>query len=127
VGLARDLVPAERDGRAVVGARHAVVHERAGDQLAVLAVDRALVQRLADALADAAVDLAGQQLRVDHLAEVVDDGVAQDLGLAALRVDLALAYVAAVREGRRVWREFGIAAEQAVRPLVLLPPGAGDR
>ena len=68
----------------VVGARHAVVHQRAGDELAVLVVDRALEQRLADALRDAAVHLALDDHRVDHGAEVVDRGPGDDLALAGL-------------------------------------------
>ena len=62
--------------RQVVGARHAVVHERAGDELAVLVVDGAFEQRLADALGDAAVHLALDDHRVDDRAEVVDRGPA---------------------------------------------------
>ncbi len=34
--------------RQVIGARHAIVHERAGDELAVLVIDHALAQRLAE-------------------------------------------------------------------------------
>src|SRR5256885_173609 len=56
----------------VVGARHAVVHERAGHELAGIVVDAVLEQRLADALGDAAVHLALDDHRVDDLAEVVD-------------------------------------------------------
>ena len=42
---------------AVVRARHHVVHERRGDELAVLAVDDLLAEHLAEPLRDAAVDL----------------------------------------------------------------------
>ena len=65
----------EVEGRHVVGARHGVVHERAGQQLAALVVDRTLQQRLADALDDAAMHLALDQHRVQHHAEIVDDVV----------------------------------------------------
>src|SRR5215470_4991842 len=51
VGLAGDLDPAEGVARQVVGARHGVVHEGGGEQLAVLVVDSALDEGLAQALA----------------------------------------------------------------------------
>ena len=76
-----------------------VVHERAGDELAVLVVDRAFEQRLADALGDAAMHLALDDHRIDHRAEIVDRGPVDDLGRAGLGVDLDLADVAAGREG----------------------------
>ena len=85
--------------RQVVGARHGVVHERAGHELAVLVVDRAFEQRLADALRDAAMHLALDDHRIDDDAEIVDRGPADDLGVAGLRIDLDLADVAAGREG----------------------------
>ena len=85
--------------RQVIGARHAVVHERAGHELAVLVVDRAFEQRLADALRDAAVHLALDDHRIDQHAEIVDRGPGDDLGVAGFRIDLDLADVAAGREG----------------------------
>ena len=63
------------DHRRVVRARHGVVHERAGQQLAVVVVDRLLQQRLADALHHAAMDLALDQQRIDDGAEIVDRGI----------------------------------------------------
>ena len=85
--------------RQVVGARHGVIHHRAGHELAVLVVDRAFEQRLADALRDAAMHLALDDHRIDHGAEVVDRGPIHDLGLAGVDIDLDLADVAAGREG----------------------------
>jgi hypothetical protein len=83
----------------IVGARHRVVHERAGESWPALAVvTDVLHQRLADALHHAAMDLALEQHRVEHGADVVDHAVAHDLDLAGLRVDLDLADVAAVGE-----------------------------
>ena len=84
--------------REVVGARHGVVHERAGDELAVAVEVDVLLQDLADALRDAADDLALEQQRIDHGADVVDHAVFHDLDLAGLRIDLDLADVHAVRE-----------------------------
>src|SRR5947208_655909 len=51
--------------RHVVRARHAIVHERAGHELAILVVGRPLEQRLSDTLSDAAVDLALDDHRID--------------------------------------------------------------
>src|SRR5262249_57783164 len=76
--------------RQVVRARHAVVHQRAGHELAVLVVDGGLAQRLADSLGNPAVHLALDDHRVDHGAEVVDRGPGHDLGVAGLGIDLDL-------------------------------------
>ena len=92
-------VVSDRQRRQMIGARHAIVHERAGHELAVLVVDRALAQRLADALGDAAVDLALDDHRVDHHAEIIDRGPGHDLGVPGVGIDLDLADVAAGREG----------------------------
>ena len=62
--------------------RQRVVEHRARQQLAVVAVDRALPQRLADALGDAAVELAVDDHRVDLLADVVDRDVAHEVDRA---------------------------------------------
>src|SRR6516162_9802368 len=85
--------------RADVGrARHGIVHERAGQVLAVAIELDVLHQDLADALGDAADDLSLQQQRIDDRADVVHDAVADDLDLAGVLVDLELADVAAVGE-----------------------------
>jgi hypothetical protein len=87
-------------GGEVVGARHAVLHERCGEELPRLAVvDHLLHQRLPHALGHAAVDLPLQRERIDHRAHVVDDGVAHQRCRAGLLVDLDLAHVAAVGPG----------------------------
>jgi hypothetical protein len=99
VVLAEHLDRGEVEVRQVVGPGHAVVHEGAGDQLAVLVVDGVLEQRLADALDDAAMDLALDQHRVQDEAEIVDDGVVDDGHHAGVGVDLDLGDVAAVGEG----------------------------
>ena len=60
-----------------VGARHRVLHERGGQELAGLRlVDDLLHQRLPHALRDAAVDLALERDGIDDGADVVDDHVA---------------------------------------------------
>ena len=86
------------EGRQHVGARHRVVHEGAGQELAVAGRTPRLPQRLADALGDAAMHLALHQHRVEDLADIVHRGVARDLDRAGLGIDLDLGDVAAVGE-----------------------------
>ena len=94
------------EGGDVVGARHRVVHERAGQELArLVVVGEHLEESLAEALHDPAVDLALHEHRVDHPPDVVDDGVAHDTNLAGFDVDLHLADLRAVRERHRRRRE----------------------
>ena len=71
--------------------------KRAGQQVAVLVVDRLLAERLRDALRDAAVHLAVDDHRVDHVADVVDRDVAGEVDGAGLGVDLDDGDVAAGR------------------------------
>ena len=80
----------------VAGARHGVIHERAGDDLALGVEPDVLHQHLPDALGDAAVDLAVQQQRIDHGADIVDHAVADDLDDAGLLIDFELADMAAI-------------------------------
>jgi hypothetical protein len=90
----------ELELRKLVRARHGVVHEAAGEQLAGLVVVHAVFQqRLADALHQPAVHLALDDHRVDDGAEVVHRGEAVDAHLAGLPVDLDLADVGAARKG----------------------------
>ena len=90
--------------RHIVGARHAVVHVGAGEELAAVVIDRTLEQRLADALRQPAMDLALDDHRVDDVAEIVDRDEAQDVDDAGRRLDLDLADVGArgIGEVRRV-------------------------
>src|SRR6185436_5549642 len=53
----RDVHLLDGEGGDVLGARHRVVHQRAGQQLAVAVVDDGLHERLAQALGQAAVQL----------------------------------------------------------------------
>ena len=77
VGDGTSLIAVVNDGQ-VVGARHRVVHERAGQHLAARRVVVAVLQqRLADALHDAAMGLAVQDQRVDRAADVVDRRIAR--------------------------------------------------
>src|SRR5262245_14534542 len=80
------LVGDER--REVVGPRHAVVHERAGHQLAVRAVDHFLQERLCDALGQPPVHLARDEGRADADAAVIDRHELAHRDLAGLAIDL---------------------------------------
>ncbi len=66
----------ELDAREHRSARHRVVHERRGHQLAALVVADLFAHRLAEALDDAAEALAVCEQRVDDVADVVDGDVA---------------------------------------------------
>ena len=98
------------DRRHVVGARHRVVHERAGDELPVaLVIDGVLHQRLPDALREPADQLALDERVIEHDAGIVHRRIGDDLDHAGVRIDLDLGDVAAVREGlRRVDRRLGV-------------------
>ena len=69
----------------VVRARHRVVHERAGHELALLVIDRVLHQRLADALRHAALHLALDDHRVDDPADIVHRGEVHHLARCRCR------------------------------------------
>src|SRR6266851_8194213 len=103
--VGRGYVLPELEGAEIVGARHAIILERPGDELTALGVvDQVLQQRLAEPLDDAAVDLPLAQKRVQHVADIVDRAVARERHLAGLAVDLDFADMRARREGRRVGR-----------------------
>ena len=76
----------------------AVVHQLAGDQLAVLVVDGLLVERLAQALHDAAVHLAIHEHRVDDVADIVHRHVAFDVHLPGVAIHFRHHDVRAERE-----------------------------
>ena len=79
---------ARLDVRQLGGGREQVVHERARQHLAPLVIDQLLEKRAADALRNPAMHLAVYEDRVDDPAAIVHDGVAQDLELPGLGVDL---------------------------------------
>ena len=79
------LHPQRRD---VGGGGAQVVHERAGEQVAVLVVDDPLEKRRADAVREPAAYLALDDQRVQHPAGVVDAHVVEDAHGAGLALDL---------------------------------------
>jgi hypothetical protein len=90
----------------VLRPRHAIIHERSGQQLPRGVVERhVLHQRLADAHREPAVNLALEQQRIDDDAGIVDADVTRDLDAAGVGIDLDLADVAAVGEVRTRRRE----------------------
>ena len=112
--------------RQQVGARHRVVHERAGHELAGFVVDRLLDQRLPESLRDAAVHLPFRHQRIDHRADVVDRDVARHAHRAGLGIHLDLAHLAAVRPGLSLHR-LGVLAEDAPLGLLCRQLGQPDR
>ena len=98
--VGRHAVRRQREGGHVVGARQAIVHEGAGEQLPrLLVVDAVLVHGLAQPLCHAAVHLPVDQHGIDDAAEVVDGGIVDDVHRPGLGIDLDLADVTAVGEG----------------------------
>src|SRR6266851_2877050 len=87
--------------RRIDRAREAVIHERAGEELALRVVERALQHRLADPLHHSAVDLPLDQQRIDDGAKIIDGKIFHHLDMAGLRIDLDLGDMTAVRKGRR--------------------------
>ena len=65
-----------------------VIHEGAGQQLAVVVVGENLIERGADAVRDAAIDHAVDDVGIDHRAAVMADEIFQYLDLTGLPVDL---------------------------------------
>ena len=79
-----------------------VVHERAGQELAGVAiVDAVLAQDLSDALHDTAMQLALDEGVVDDMPAVVDRDVAQQIDRTGIGIDLDLGHVGAAGKGRR--------------------------
>ena len=89
----------ELEARQPGGEGQGVVHQRAGEELAVLVELGALVERLADALDGAAVHLPGDQQRADDPAAVVHRDHALQRDVARLAVDLDDGDVGAERQG----------------------------
>jgi hypothetical protein len=122
------------DRRHVHRARHRVVHERAGDELAIaLVIDGVFHQRLPDTLRERADKLTfGKRVVEDHT-RIIDRRIGDDLGDAGVRIDLDLGNMAAVRERlRRV--DGGLGVERVAGRLGALrdreqrdaPVGADD-
>ena len=116
VQRSRCLGAVHLEARELGGRRYGVVHEVAGQRVAVGVVDHLLVQRLADASGDATVLLALDQQRVQHGSAVVDGDVPHQGDLAGVLVDLDHGDVRTERERRLalVEVELGSQAQGAV-------------
>ena len=84
----RDLDDDRIDHRQVERRGHAVVEQAGVLEVAGVVVVVLLVQRHADALGDAALHLAFDVGRVDRGTGVLDGGVAEDIDLARVGIDL---------------------------------------
>src|ERR1700731_5132518 len=131
VAVGQGRVVGELERAEIAGARHCVILERAGEQLAArLVVDEVLHQRLTDALDDPAVDLSLAEQRVQDPADIVDRDVAGQCDLAGLLVDLDLAAMRPAGECRATGRtEIGPLREAGldiVRPMPSLERLLGD-
>ena len=107
------------EARELGGRRHRVVHEVAGDRVAVGVVLHLLVQGLADACSHTAVLLALHEQRVQHGAAVVHRHMAQQRHLAGVLVDLDHGDVSAERERRTILREVELRRQPARAVLVI--------
>ena len=76
--------------------RRQVIGQRAGEDVAFVAVDDLLQQRIADALRDAAMDLAVRDHRIDDAAGILGHEEFLDRDVAGLDVDLDDRHVAGV-------------------------------
>src|SRR3984893_5079902 len=84
VAVGQGRVVGELERAEIAGARHCVILERAGEQLAARrVVDEVLHQRLTDALDDPAVDLSLAEQRVQDPADIVDRDVAGQCDLSS--------------------------------------------
>src|SRR5262249_1674582 len=97
IGRGRNRARLRRHSRHVLGARHRIIGERAGDQLSGLRlVKNSFQQGFAYSLDGGSVQLALEGERVDDGADVVDRGQSADRNGAGVRIDFDLADHAAV-------------------------------
>ena len=97
-GLAFIALGPER--RHIVGARNGVIHERPAHGLPASVIGASLEKRLPDPLGEPAVDLGLDDHRIDDGADIVHRPKSDDFGAAGVGVDLDLAEMRAVAEGK---------------------------
>ncbi len=100
--LAGNVAEADIESRQIIGTRQRVIHQRAGDKLALRVKGRMFMKRLADPLRDPAMHLTFQHQRVDHRAEIIHHRIAQDIDLAGTRVHFKLDHMGAIGIGRAI-------------------------
>ena len=86
-GVAVGFHVMQLDGRDFARRRRQIIGERAGENVASLAVDDLLQQRVADALGDAAMDLAVRDHRVDDAAGILGHQELLDRYMTSVDVD----------------------------------------
>ena len=91
------------EGRQVVSAGHAIVHEGSSQELPFLIVNSVFQQCLADALRDPSVHLTMDNHWVDHGAKIVHRDKIQDVCGAGFGIYLHFAYVATGGKGEIRW------------------------
>src|SRR5436190_8699136 len=97
-GLAFIALGPER--RHIVGAHYGVIHERPADGLPTAVIGASLEKRLPDSLSEPTVDLGLDDHRIDDGADIVHRPKGDDFGAASVGVDLDLAEMRAVAEGK---------------------------
>src|SRR5262245_64884774 len=99
----------QSNSRQIVSSRHAIIHERARQQLAgCRIVDAALAQRLTYPLNDSAVQLALNDHGIYDSADIIDGGVVDELHDAGLGVDLYFGDVSAAGKAKVDWIVVGL-------------------
>src|SRR5258705_6993565 len=83
--------------------RHGVVHQRAGNKLALFVVNYLFIHCLAERLHDSSMHLPVHQKRVNYLAAVINRHVAQKLYIAGLTINLYDRDMCPEREGKILW------------------------
>ncbi len=128
IGRGRHVVQRVLERRYVVGARHRIVHERAGHELPARGVEHRILHHcLAEPLHDRAVGLAFDDHAVEHVAAVIDRRIGDELELAGGRIDLDLGNVATVREGqRRLGCDLGVEVLRNLAALLHLLGARGE-
>src|SRR5205085_1651299 len=105
--------------------RHRVVHERAGEQLAVLVIDHFLPEGLGHALSHATMHLAIDNHGVDHIAAVIHGDVPVEGDFACFGVYVYLRDVHAIGVGEVHGVEEGNLVEAGLQALGEVVPGVG--
>src|SRR5262249_43185224 len=96
----RRFRPGQTQTRQVSCARQSVIHQTAGEELAILVVDDFLEECLSHALDDSPLDLSIHEQRIDDLAAVVHCVVSFDFDLSCLQLNFHHADVGSEWKGK---------------------------